>query len=154
MFATPQILTSDEQPTAVIHLCVPRAEIGQVMAPAIEEILAALAAAGTAPCGPCYSFHWQRPTDTFDFEVGFPVAAPIAPVGRVKMSRLPATRLARTTYSGGYEGLGAAWGEFCAWIDQAGLKATGSLWECYLVGHNTSPDPAEWRTELNRPLAE
>ena len=26
------------------------------------------------------------------------------------------------------------------------------LWECYTVGPESSPDSADWRTELNRPL--
>ena len=38
-----------------------------------------------------------------------------------------------------------------------GLKANGfnvqdSLWECYLSGPESGSDPAQWRTELNRPL--
>jgi hypothetical protein len=27
-----------------------------------------------------------------------------------------------------------------------------SLWELYSVGPQSTPDPANWRTELNRPL--
>jgi len=84
--------------------------------------------------------------------VGFPVSRPITPAGRVKMSKLPAAKIVRTTYRGGYEGLGAAWGEFCVWIETEGLNAKGSLWECYLSGPESSPDPDKWRTELNRPL--
>ena len=26
------------------------------------------------------------------------------------------------------------------------------LWECYVAGPESNPDPATWRTELNRPL--
>jgi effector-binding domain-containing protein len=99
-----------------------------------------------------FSYHWKRPTETFDFEVGFPVDKPIAPSGRVKMSTLPATRVVRTTYRGGYEGLGDAWVKFCAWIEAEGLDAHESLWESYLSGPEYGPDPADWRTELNRPL--
>jgi effector-binding domain-containing protein len=68
------------------------------------------------------------------------------------MSKLPAAKIVRTTYRGGYEGLGAAWGEFCVWIETEGLNAQDSLWECYLSGPESSPDPDKWRTELNRPL--
>ena len=68
------------------------------------------------------------------------------------MSKLPATKIVRTIYRGGYEELGAAWGEFCAWIENEGLNAQDSLWECNLSGPESSLDPDEWRTELNRPL--
>jgi effector-binding domain-containing protein len=153
MLETPQLLRTNEQLTSVIHLLVPRSEISIVMGPAITEILSALAAQQTAPSGPCFSYHLQRPTDIFDFEVGFPVSQAITPIGRVKMSKLPAANIARATYQGNYAGLAAAWGEFCAWLDSEGLKPQESLWEYYLVGHETSSDPNEWRTELNRPLS-
>lgn len=29
-----------------------------------------------------------------------------------------------------------------------------SLWECYLTGPASSPDPSTWRTELNKPLTD
>ena len=90
----------------------------------------------------------------FDFEIGVPVTAPVAAAGRVKAGELPATRVARTVYRGPYEGLGAAWGEFDAWIAAEGYKTAPDLWECYVAGPESSPDPGSWRTELNRPLAD
>jgi effector-binding domain-containing protein len=90
--------------------------------------------------------------DIFDFEVGVPVAAPISVAGRVKPGHLPAATVARTVYHGGYEGLASAWGEFMAWITAEGHMPAPNLWECYVAGPESSPDPANWRTELNRPL--
>lgn len=152
MLDTPQLIQTGEQLTAVIHLTIPRAEIRNVMGPAIAEIMSTIAAQGGALAGPCFSYHQKRPSDIFDFEVGFPVSRPITPTGRVTMSKLPAAKVVRTIYRGGYEGLGAAWGEFCAWIETEGLNVQDSLWECYLSGPESSPDPDKWRTELNRPL--
>jgi effector-binding domain-containing protein len=148
MLDNPELIQTDEQLTAVIHLTIPRAKISNVMGPAIAEVMSTMA----APKGPCFSYHLKRPSDIFDFEVGFPVNKPITPTGRVKVSKLPAAKIVRTTYRGGYEGLGAAWGEFCAWIETNGLSAQDSLWECYTSGPESSPDPAKWSTELNRPL--
>jgi effector-binding domain-containing protein len=153
MQATPQIIQTEELLTAVIHLTLPRTEIASVMGLAISEIMAAVNAQGLGLAGPCFSYHWKRPSETFDFEVGFPVSGPVTPTGRVKMSKLPATKVARTIYQGSYEGIGAAWGEFCDWVETEGLDAEESLWEIYLSGPESSPDPATWRTELNRPLA-
>jgi effector-binding domain-containing protein len=90
--------------------------------------------------------------DTFDFEIGVPVTGPVSPAGRVKPGQLPATTVARTVYHGAYEGLAAAWGEFGAWIVANGHTPAPNLWECYAAGPESSPDPASWRTELNRPL--
>jgi effector-binding domain-containing protein len=152
MLETPQIVETDEQLTAVIHLTVARAEISQVMGPAIEEIITTLTAQGSAPTGPCFSYHGKRPRDTFDFEVGFPICHPITPAGRVRMSRLPAAKVVRTHYRGSYEGLGVAWSEFCAWMAAEGLRAQERLWESYTVGPASSSDADQWCTELNRPL--
>jgi hypothetical protein len=41
----------------------------------------------------------------------------------------------------------------CAWIDANGHTPRADLWERYLVGPETSDNPADWQTELNRPLA-
>ena len=92
------------------------------------------------------------PGAEFDFEISVPVAAPVAAAGRVKPGRLPATTVARTVYRGPYEGLGAAWAEFSAWITASGRTPAPQLWECYVAGPESSPDPSAWRTELNRPL--
>ena len=154
MIDTPQLIHTEEQLTAVIHLTVPRAEISNVMGPAIAEIMSIITAQGATITGPCFSYHPKRPTDIFDFEVGFPVSQPITAAGRVKMSKLPAVKVVQTIYQGGYEGLGAAWGEFCKWIEAKELNVQESLWECYLTDPESSPDPAKWRTELNRPLSE
>ena len=154
MLVTPQFIQTDEQLTAVIHLTVPRAEISNVMGPAMTEIMSTIAAQGATITGPCFSYHPKRPTDIFDFEVGFPVSQPITAAGCVKMSKLPAVKVVRTIYQGGYEGLGAAWGEFCQWIEAEGLNVQESLWKCYLTDPESNPDTDTWRTELNRPLSE
>jgi effector-binding domain-containing protein len=155
MIDTPQIVATEARPTAVVRLTVPRHEIQQVMGPAIGEVMAAVAAQGVGPAGPVYSYHFRMDPGVFDFEVGVPVSAPVAPVGRVVASRLPASsRVARTVYRGPYEGLGPAWGEFNEWVRANGLAPSPSLWECYLSGPESSANPADWRTELNRPLLE
>jgi len=154
MIDTPQFIQTEEQLTAVIHLIVPRAEISLVMGPAIAEIMSIITAQGATITGPFFSYHQKRPTDIFDFEVGFPVSQPITAAGRVKMSKLPAVKVVRTIYQGGYEGLGAAWGEFCKWIEAKELNVQESLWECYLTDPESNPDTDTWRTELNRPLTE
>jgi effector-binding domain-containing protein len=153
MIDSPQVIESADQLTAFIPLVVPRTEIQTVMGPAIREVYAALAAQRIAPVGPWFTHHRRPPTDTFDFDVCVPVASPMAAAGRVQPGRLPATKAARTLYHGPYDGLAAAWGEFSAWIEANGHTPRADLWECYLVGPESSSDPTAWRTELNRPLA-
>lgn len=154
MIDAPQIIQTTAKLTAFIHVIVSWDEIKNVMGPGIQELMAAIAAQGVTPAGPIFTHHRRRPTDTFDFEISVPVSAPVTPAGRVQPGEWPAMKVARTVYHGPYEGLGDAWGEFMEWIEAAGHAQAQDLWECYLTGPESNPDPATWRTELNRPLAE
>ncbi len=152
MLDTLQIVGTSAQPAAVIRLTIARSEMQQAMGPAIGELMATVAAQGQRPAGAIFSHHFKMDPATFEFEVGVPVASAITESGRVKMSELPATTVARTVYTGPYEGLGAAWGEFNAMLSEAGHTPAANLWECYVAGPETGPDSSRWRTELNRPL--
>lgn len=152
MIDPPQITQTAAQLAAVIHFTIPREEIRDVMGPGIGELMAAVAAQGIAPAGPVFSHHLRMDPAIFDFEIGLPVTAPVSATGRVKAGQLPAATVARTVYHGSYEGLGPAWGEFDAWVAAAGHTPAPDLWECYVAGPESSPNPADWRTELNRPL--
>jgi effector-binding domain-containing protein len=149
---TPQITQTAAQTTAVIRLTVPRAEIRNVMGPGHRELIAAIAAQGIAATGPWFTHHLKLPGETFDFEIGVPVAAPVVAARRVRPGELRAATVARTVYRGPYEGLAGAWSEFIAWIEAQGHTPAPDLWECYAAGPESSTDPNLWRTELNRPL--
>ena len=152
MIDPPQIIQTDRQIAAVIHLTVPRKDIQTVMGPAIAEVVAAASAQGAGPAGPVFSHHLKIDPEVFDFEVGVPVMTPVTGIGRVKPGELPATIAARTFYHGPYEGLGAGWGEFSEWIAANGQSPAPDLWEYYVTGPESSPEPTTWRTELVRPL--
>ena len=152
MIETPTVTHTTAQPAAVIPFRIPRGDMPKVMGPAIVEILTALAAQGQVPAGPMFAHHHRMSADLFEFEVGFPVNGTVAPAGRMVPSTIPAARVAQTVYHGDYEGLAAAWGEFEAWITANGHTSAPNLWERYLAGPESSPDPANWRTEFNRPI--
>ncbi len=154
MLSTPHIIQTAAQPTAFFHLTMPRSEIQNVMGPGLDELRAAVAAQGPTPAGPWFTHHRRMDPYVFDFEICLPMAAPVAAVGRVRAGQWPATTVARAVYQGGFEGLGAAWGELDAWVVAQGHTPAADLWEVYLAGPESSPDPAQWRTQLNRPLAD
>jgi effector-binding domain-containing protein len=153
MIETPRIVQTTAQLTAVIHLRVSRARIQEVMGPGLAEIKAAVAAQGIGTTGPWFRHHLKLEPETWDFEISVPVAVPVAAAGRVRPSHWPAMKVARTVYRGPYEGLTSAWAEFNAWVKANGYRPAPDLWECYLAGPESSPDPAAWRTELSRPLS-
>jgi len=154
MLDTPRIVESPELTVARISLLIPREEIRVVMGPAIREIYGVLAAQGIAPVGPWLTYHRRRPAETFDLDVCVPIGSPVSESGRVKPGRIAAARVARAIYAGPYERLPDAWGVFAAWIETNELDVRDDLWECYLVGPETTDDPSAWRTELNRPLVD
>ncbi len=148
----PQIVQMTPRTIAVLHLTIPRSEIQTVMGPGLSELRQAIAAQGVAATGPWFSHHLRMEPGIFDFQIGVPVAAPIAPTGRVQPGEWPAGLAARTVYCGSYEGLGAAWGAFDAWVAAAAHAPAPDLWEVYTIDPHSDPDPAAWRTELTRPL--
>ena len=108
MIDTPQILQTEVQLAAVIRLTIPREEIQKVMGPGFGELMSTIVRQGLMPAGPAFSHHFNMDPAIFDFEIGVPVSQPVTATGRVKPGQLPAAKVARTVYHGGYEGLGPA----------------------------------------------
>jgi len=149
MITTPELITTTEVPTAVIHLTVPGRDMPKYMDPAIQEVLKTLSDQGLQPAGPMFSYHHRRPSDTFDFELGFPVSGPVKPAGRVVSSALPAVKVVRAVYQGPYEGLAEGWKALQKWVRDKGIAETGRFWERYLTNPMEVADPKDYRTELN-----
>jgi uncharacterized protein YndB with AHSA1/START domain/effector-binding domain-containing protein len=148
----PRIVQMVVRPIAVLRFTIPRREIQRVMGAGRRELMEALAAQGVAPAGPWFSHHLKMDPGIFDFEIGRPVAVPIAAAGRVLPAQWPAGIAAQALYHGAYEGLGSAWGELNHWVAAEGHTPAPDLWESYAVDPESISDPAAWRTELTRPL--
>jgi effector-binding domain-containing protein len=153
MISHPEVLDLAPQKVAKIAITCPSSEIMNVMGPGIQELHGALAAQGVAPTGPWFTHHLKTPGESFDFEICLPVDAEVKPEGRVVNGVIAGGPTARTTYTGGYEGLGNAWGQFIAWIKDQNLTPASDLWEVYAKGPETGPDSSQYQTQLNRPLA-
>lgn len=154
MLDIPSVRSLPAQHVAVVPLALAPDEVPAAMPEAIGELLRALAVQGVAPAGPLFSYHAEPPGAWWCFEVGIAVREPVASMGRVRPGALRATRAACATYRGSYEGLGAAWGEFTAWIEASGLVPAPDLWERYLRGPESGADARHWCTEFVRPLAD
>ena len=149
MITTPEFITTTEVPTAVIHLVIPGRDMPKYMDPAIQEVLKTLADQGEHPAGPMFSYHHRRSSDTYNFEMGFPVGKSVEPSGRVVSGFLPAVKVVRTVYQGPYEGLAEGWMALQKWVRDKGIAETGRFWESYLTNPMEVADPKDYRTELN-----
>lgn len=152
MIDEPELLQTTAQRSAVIHVTCPRDQIRDFMGPGFKELMDTLKAQGITSTGPWYTRHFRMDPQVFDFEIGAPIGADVTAQGRVAAGELPAARVARTIYHGGYEGLPGAWAQFDAWIAAKGLQHADGLWEVYLVGPESGKPEAEWQTQLSRPL--
>ena len=149
MITPPEVITTKETITAVIPLLIPGRDMPKYMDPAIQEIIKVITAQGVRIAGPMFSYHHRRPSDTFDFEIGFPVSQSITPEGRVINSKLPSVQVVRSVYQGPYEGLAQAWPALQKWVRENGHGETGKFWESYLNNPDELKSPSEYRTELN-----
>jgi effector-binding domain-containing protein len=145
-------ITTEAQTAAVIHITVPREQIQEVMGPAIQEVIAAATAQGIGPKGPVFAHHFGMTPGIFNFEVGVPVSGAVQPVGRVKPGEIPGTTIVRTVYTGPYEGLGQAWGDFQDIVESQGHTLGPNLWERYLSGPECGGHSSTFRTELNQTI--
>lgn len=154
MLETPQVVQTNAQPLALIPITASWEDMPKVMGPGIAELLAEITSQGIKPVGEIFTHHLRRPTDTFEFEICVAVERPINPFGRVQPGEYPAAKMARTVYQGPYEGLADAWPEFLDWIEKNSITTSEELWEAYIVGPHSNPDPVAWRTELSRRIAD
>jgi len=152
MIETPQIVRTEPQHYAAVQFAVPFEEVRRIMGPGVQQVFRTLQEQGIAPTGPWLTHHFKRPNPDFDFEICVPVAAPIEADGDVYPAVWPAMRVARTVFHGDYSGLPGAWGEFTAWIAAQGMREAKDLWEVYTINPDFDKNPANWRTQLNRPL--
>ena len=148
----PSIQETTELRTAQIRLTIAKDEIRSAMGPAISEVFATVAKQGLAPQGGWFTHHHKIDEHGWDFDVCVAVDRPVSAEGRVVAGTWPAMRVLRAVYTGPYEGLGDAWGEFDAWAKSAGIETQRDLWERYLVGPESGPDATKYRTELSRPV--
>ena len=152
MLAPYQVLEATDQVAAMIHITILRDRIQEVMGDAIGEVIQVAVTQGIGPTGPVFAHHYDMQPGIFNFDVGVPVSSAVVPTGRVTAGTLPAAKVARTVYTGPYEGLGDAWGEFIALVEADGHQPIGDLWECYLTDPSAESDPSAYRTELNYPI--
>ena len=154
MLEPPCILTTTARLFAGLRLTIPKAAIQHEMGPGLREVHAALAAQSVAPAGPWFTHHLRIEAERWDFEICVPVAKPIHASDRVYAGEWTAMTVARAILRGGYQSLGAAWGELDAWVLAQARTPSAELWEVYTVGPEASADVSAWRTELSRPLAD
>ncbi|WP_449385960.1 MerR family transcriptional regulator [Cellulomonas soli] len=88
-----------------------------------------------------------------DVEVQLDVLAPFTDVDGVRFVQVPAVDAAVGELRGSYEGVGAVMADLGDWMAEQGLRPAGPMFNIYVVGPQTDPDPAAWVTQVCLPVA-
>lgn len=139
-----------ETPTAVLRVETDSEGMPAAIGRAFGEVAGALGRAGVRIEGPAFTRYLSWGPDAVVAEVGFGVAAPIAPLGRVVPSSLPGGITVSAVHVGPYDTLAVTYERIQAWFAEHGRQAADVMWEVYWsepVG-----DPSTWRTEICWPV--
>jgi len=142
------------QPAAMISGRAAWAEIGLFASAAIMEVVAVAGSQGIRFAGPAFAIYHSAHADEaeVDLEVGFPVAEPIEPAGRVAAAVIAGGLVATTVHCGKYEDVAPAYRALGEWVQEHGHETAGPPREVYLVGPDQVRDPSAFRTEIVWPV--
>lgn len=150
--AEPELVTVPAITTAVVRGVVPMADMPSFFDASFSALVETVSAQQIDIAGPGFAYHYRRPSDTADLEIGFATDGAVRPEGDVVPSSLPAARVARLVHAGAFDGLPGSWQRLHNWIEEQGLTAGSAIWEVYVTEPTPDMDPADLRTELNWPV--
>jgi DNA-binding transcriptional MerR regulator len=143
------------QHVAVLRRRTTAATIGDDVGRSFGAVSAAVARSGAGFAGPPFLVMTEMvDADGGELEVGFPVATPFTDDGDVVGRAEPATLVAATLHHGPYDEEGPAYQTVDAWVQEHGHASAGLPREVYLTDPDETPDPADYVTEIQFPIAE
>ena len=104
------------------------------------------------PSGPPFGIYHAFSPEKIDLEAGISVDAELAGEGRIYPMKTYSGKAAMTTFTGPYEQLNKAWGEFAKLVDDQGHKLAGPCFEVYITDPEVEHDSSKWITELYTPV--
>lgn len=148
-----EIKTKSEQQTASVRVRTSVERLKEEFATGYAEIAAALERQGTTPTGAPYALYYNMDMQDLDVEMGFPVAGPFKPEGRIKKGVLPGGRTAMHTHKGPYEAIHNSYNALSEFMAEQKVVPKGLCYESYLTDPGTTP-PEDLVTEINFPLTD
>ncbi len=149
----------ERRPVLSIRGTIPVAELGETVGERLGALSSYLKQTSAQPSGPPYvRYHTFGDIDT-DFELGIPLAEPVAGEGRISAGELPGGPAITTWHVGAHVKLGEAYARIQAWLNEHGRQPAGPAWEVYYwIDLGQDADPSTWdqssgRTQLVQPIA-
>ncbi|MBC7291395.1 MAG: GyrI-like domain-containing protein [Actinotalea sp.] len=138
-----------------LHEVVPMPRLTEFFSRAFPAAAAGTARLGLEVGGPAVALYAGPVDEHVDVTAGFLAPDPRwqgAPDDGLTATRLPEGRAVVTTHVGPYDTMEATYGELSRWLSDAGLRPRDVMWEEYLDGPDTEPDPSRWRTRIVQPV--
>ncbi len=145
-----------------VHEVVPLTDLTDFFSRAFQTSAMELARQGLIPAGPPVALYHgdvsesDDGVDTVDVTAGFPIehqTVSTAPAPGTVVEELPGGEAAETVHSGSYDSLSATYSELTGWLARQQLTPGDEMWEEYLIGPESNPDPHTWQTRVVFPLA-
>lgn len=136
-----------------VHEVVPMNALTDYFGRAFTISAAELGKQGAFPAGPAIALYHGKPTDTVDVTAGFPVTQPVTSTPAAVVVPLPGGPAIATVHTGSYDAMTETYDALMAWITEQNLTMSDDMWEEYLTGPESDPDPSTWKTRIVWPLA-
>jgi effector-binding domain-containing protein len=129
--------------------------IGETLQAGWGQVFGALGASGAAPSGPPFAiyYHMSAESNEVEFEACVPTTADIAAPAPIVVRDEPAMTAAVTLHKGPYDQVGGAYEALQAWVAAEKRQIAGPPREIYLTDPQQVPDPADYLTEVQWPIA-
>jgi effector-binding domain-containing protein len=148
----PTLVHCTEQPTAVLRENVGMNALTEFFGRAFSTVVEETQRQDVQLTGPPFALYRGMPTDTVDVEAGFPVSGSLSDAGTVVTGTLPETDAYEALHTGPYDRLEETYTAIQDSIREAGKNPSDTMWEFYLNGPDTEPDPLKWQTRVVWPV--
>ena len=135
----------------VIRRTTALADIAKTLGEILPAVWAYASKNGIPFAGPPFTRYTAIGRGQVSIEAGLPIAAPASGVGEIVATELPGGTAAVAIHVGPYETLETTHAAIEKYLGDNGLTA-GAPWETYITDPATTPNPAEWQTEIVYPL--
>lgn len=144
----------EAQPILYIQRRLPRSQLQSTMAECFGMLFGHGMKVGLAIAGQPIARYVSTGPGLWTVDFVLPLAMPAESENEMQAGFLYEGSVAFAVHKGAYEELPDSNAEVEKWIEENGLKTSGSPWESYVTSPAEVPDTAEWITELFWPISD
>ena len=136
-----------------IRTTIPMEELQDFFNLAFLELSEVIRGGGANPAGPPFVRYYAVTPKTVELEAVMSCDRPVAVSGRVRPLHLDAAQAAIVRHVGRYDKIKVAYEAISQWMSNNGKQAIEAPREVYVTTVAEVPDPSEWVTLVEQPIA-